>query len=210
MPVRRRPSHVRVRGRRSERWRSVLDRSTREHLLLKDNQDLTNPVFETVRTVLAVREFEDRPISDELIQRIVEAGRLTASSMNLQPWHFVLVTKRDALREMGAQIGTGRYIASSAAAIVVAYERDSEYGVSDASRAIQSMILVAWAEGVGSNWTGFGGLDRVAEQVGLPDTFEVLAVVPFGYPKRKLGKGKKKRKPLAEVASVERFRNPQA
>ncbi|MEA2629704.1 MAG: hypothetical protein QOJ10_2164 [Chloroflexota bacterium] len=171
---------------------------------------MTNPVFETVRTVLAVREFEDRPISDELIQRIVEAGRLTASSMNLQPWHFVLVTKRDALREMGAQIGTGRYIASSAAAIVVAYERDSEYGVSDASRAIQSMILVAWAEGVGSNWTGFGGLDRVAEQVGLPDTFEVLAVVPFGYPKRKLGKGKKKRKPLAEVASVERFRNPQA
>jgi nitroreductase len=171
---------------------------------------MTNPVFETVRTVLAVREFEDRPIPDDLVQRIVEAGRLTASSMNLQPWHFVLVTNRDGLRQMGAQIGTGRYIASSALAIVVAYERDSEYGVSDASRAIQSMILVAWAEGVGSNWTGFGGLDLVAAQVGLPDTFEVLAVVPFGYPKRKLGKGKKKRKPLAEVASVERFPNPPA
>jgi nitroreductase len=169
---------------------------------------MTNPVFETVRTVLAVREFDDRPIPDDLLNRIVEAGRLTASSMNLQPWHFVLVTGREGLREMGAQIGTGRYIASAAAAIVVAYERDSEYGVSDASRAIQSMILVAWAEGVGSNWTGFGGLDHVGAQVGLPDTYEVLAVVPFGYPKRKLGKGKKKRKPLAEVASVERFHNP--
>src|SRR6266446_4249462 len=166
---------------------------------------MTNPVFETVRTVLAVREFEDRPVPADLLHRIVEAGRLTASSMNLQPWHFVLVTSRDDLRELGAKIGTGRYIASSGAAVVAAYERDSEYGLSDASRAIQSMVLVAWAEGVGSNWTGFGNLDRVADMVGLPETFEVLAVVPFGYPRRKLGKGKKKRKSLAEVASAERF-----
>jgi len=169
---------------------------------------MANTVFGTVRTVLAVREFEDRPIPDDLVHRIVEAGRLTASSMNLQPWHFVLVTSREGLHELGAQISTGRYIASSSAAIVVAYERDSDYGVSDASRAIQSMVIVAWAEGVGSNWTGFGDLDRVAAQVGLPDTYEVLAVVPFGYPKRKLGKGKKKRKPLAEVASSERFGTP--
>ena len=166
---------------------------------------MENPVYETVRTVLAVREFEDKPLPEDLMLRIVEAGRLTASSMNLQPWHFVLVTSRDDLRELGARVSTGRYIASSGAAIVVAYERDSEYGVSDASRAIQSMILVAWAEGVGSNWTGFGDLDGVAEQVGLPDSHEILAVIPFGYPKRKLGKGKKKRKPLAEVASAERF-----
>ena len=171
---------------------------------------MAHPVFETVRTVLAVREFEDRPIPDDLLNRIVEAGRLTASSLNLQPWHFVLVKNREGLRELGAHIGTGRYVATSAAAIVVAYERDSEYGVSDASRAIQSMVLVAWAEGVGSNWTGFGDLDRVAAQVGLPDTFEALAVVPFGYPKRKLGKGKKKRKRLAEIASAERFGTPLA
>lgn len=169
------------------------------------NQGMVDPVFESVRTVLAVREFDDKPIPDDLVRRIVEAGRLTASSMNLQPWHFVLVTSREGLRELGALISTGRYVASSAAAIVVAYERDSEYGVSDASRAIQSMILVAWAEGVGSNWTGFGDLDGVAEQVGLPDTYEVLAVIPFGYPKRRLGKGKKKRKPRSEVASAERF-----
>lgn len=70
------------------------------------------------------------------------------------------------------------------------------------------MILVAWAEGVGSSWTGFGGLEGVRTKVGLHDTYEVLAVVPFGYPKREIGKGKKKRKPLAEVASAERFGTP--
>jgi len=95
-----------------------------------------------------------------------------------------------------------------AAAVIVAYEKGSQYGVSDASRAIQSMVLTAWADGVGSNWTGFGGLDHVREAFGIPDTFEVLAVIPLGYPKRKLGKGKKKRKPIGEVVSDEKFGTP--
>ena len=70
------------------------------------------------------------------------------------------------------------------------------------------MILVAWGEGVGSNWTGFGGLEGVREKVNLPDLYEVLAVIPFGYPKRAVGKGVKKRKPLGEVVSVQQAGNP--
>jgi nitroreductase len=70
------------------------------------------------------------------------------------------------------------------------------------------MILAAWADGVGSNWTGFGGLEGVRRKVGLPDKYDVLAVLPLGYPKRKVGLGKKKRKPLAEVVSSERFGTP--
>jgi nitroreductase len=169
---------------------------------------MANPVFDVARTVLAVREFQDKPIPDEVLRRIVEAGRLSASSINQQPWHFVLVRSREALRELGGLMRTGRYIADAGAAVVVAYEKKSPYGVSDCSRAIQSMVLVAWAEGVGSNWTGFGGLETVRKKVGLPDSYEVLAVVPFGYPKRALGKGKKKRKPLGEVVSAERFGVP--
>ena len=166
---------------------------------------MTNPVFEAVRTVLAVREFQDKPIPDEVLRRIVEAGHLSASASNAQPWHFVLVTRRDDLRELGRLVAHGPYIAGAAAAIVVAYEKKNPLGVSDVSRAIQSMILVAWGDGVGSNWTGFGALESVRKKVGLPEGFEVLAVVPLGYPKRKLGLGKKKRKPLAEVFSAERF-----
>jgi nitroreductase len=169
---------------------------------------VANPVFEAVRTVLAVREFQDKPIPEEVLRRIVESGHLSASSINLQPWHFVLVTEREELRELGRLIKTGPYIADAAAAVVVAFEKNSHYGVSDASRAIQSMILTAWGDGVGSNWTGFGGLDGVRKEVGVPDRYDVLAVVPFGYPKRRLGKGKKKRKPMAEVVSAERFGTP--
>ncbi|MDQ6721424.1 MAG: nitroreductase family protein [Candidatus Dormibacteraeota bacterium] len=169
---------------------------------------MANPVFEAVRTVLAVREFQDKPIPEEVLRRIVESGHLSASSINLQPWHFVLVTNREVLRVLGRLIKTGPYIASAAAAVVVAYEKDSGYGVSDASRAIQSMILTAWGDGVGSNWTGFGGLEGARNEVGVPDSYDVLAVVPFGYPKRALGKGRKKRKPMAEVVSAERFGTP--
>jgi nitroreductase len=171
---------------------------------------MTNPVFEAVRTVLAVREFQDKPIPDEVLRRIVEAGHLCASASNAQPWRFVLVTQPDSLRELGRLVAHGPYIAGAAAAVVVAYDRKNPLGVSDVSRAIQSMILVAWGDGVGSNWTGFGQLEGVHEKVGLPESFEVLAVVPFGYPKRKLGLGKKKRKPLAEVFSAERFGSPLA
>jgi nitroreductase len=171
---------------------------------------MANPVFDTVRTVLAVREFQQKPIPDDVLRRIVESAHLTASSINLQPWHFVLVTDRDKLHELGGLIKTGPYVASAAAAVVVAYDKKSQYGVSDASRAIQSMILTAWGEGVGSNWTGFGGMEGVRTKVGLPDRYDVLAVVPFGYPKRALGKGKKKRKPIAEVVSAERYGTPLA
>jgi nitroreductase len=69
------------------------------------------------------------------------------------------------------------------------------------------MVLTAWADGVGSNWAGFGHLYGVRQQVGLPDTYEFLCVVPFGYPKHAV-KGKKNRKPLAEVASLGPYGTP--
>jgi nitroreductase len=161
-------------------------------------------VFDAVRTVLAVRHYQDKAVPPEVVQRIVEAGRLTGSSMNRQPWHFILVENRDTLRQLGALAKTGPYIAQAALAIVVAIERTT-FSVSDGSRAIQSMILTAWSEGVGSNWVGFRGLDEVKSLLSIPDELEILAIIPFGYPAQPTGKGKKKRKSISEVAYLERF-----
>jgi len=165
-------------------------------------------VFDAVRTVLAVRRYKDRPVPDAVVHRIVEAGRLTASSMNKQPWHFVVVQERETLRKLGAATATGPYVADAPLAIVVAVEKASAFAVSDASRAIQSMVLTAWAEGVGSNWAGFGGLDEVKAMLSIPGELDVLAVLPFGYPVDPVGRGKKQRKPLGEVAHQERFGQP--
>lgn len=165
-------------------------------------------VFDAVRTVLAVRSYQDRPIPDDVVRRIVEAGRLTGSSMNKQPWRFVVVRDRDTLRRLGELARSGPYIADAPMAIAVAIEKASKFGISDASRAIQSMVLTAWADGVGSNWAGFGGLDAVGELLDVPPSHEVLAVIPFGYPASAVGRGKKQRKPLGEVAHRERFGEP--
>ena len=164
-------------------------------------------VFDAVRTVLAVRNYQDKPVTPEVVRRIVEAGRLTGSSMNRQPWHFIVVENRDTLRQLGALAKTGPYIAQAPLAIVVAIER-TMFSVSDASRAIQSMILTAWSEGVGSNWVGFRGLEEVKSLLSIPDELEVLAMIPFGYPAQPIGKGKKKRKSISEVAHLERFGQP--
>ena len=158
---------------------------------------------------MAVREYQDKPIPDDVLRRVVEAAHLTASAANRQPWHFVLVKDKERLRKLGTLVRTGPYIGNAAAAVIVAYEKDNRAAVSDASRAIQSMMLAAWGDGVGSNWTGLMGIDAVRAEFGIPDANDVLAVVPFGYPKRKVI-GKKKRKPLNEVASAERFGQPLA
>ena len=164
-------------------------------------------VFETVRTLLAVRSYQDKPVPDAVVRRIVEAGRLTGSGMNGQPWHFIVVRDRETLRRLGALASSGPYVAQAPLAIVVATDK-SRFAVSDASRAIQSMLLTAWADGVGSNWVGFGGLDNVKPLLDIPANVDVLAILPFGYPARPIGRGKKQRKALREVAHLERYGRP--
>ncbi len=169
---------------------------------------MENPVFEAARTVLAVREYDTREIPDEVLHRIVEAGRLSGSAGNSQPWHFVVVRERAALEELGRLVTHGRYVATAAAAVAVAVEKASDWGVSDGSRAIQSMILTAWGEGVGSNWTGSPDMREVADYLGLPDGYHVIGVIPLGYPRRAIGRGRKNRKDASQVISAERYGTP--
>ena len=164
-------------------------------------------VFETIRTVLAVRAYQDKPLPADSVRRIVESAWLTASSRNGQPWHFIVVEDRAMLKQLGGAARTGPYIAQAPLAVVVAMEQ-SVYAVSDVSRAIQSMILAAWSEGIGSNWVGFQNLEQVKPLLGIPENVEVMAVVPFGYPVKKIGLGRKNRKPLGQVAHRARFGTP--
>jgi len=164
-------------------------------------------VFDAVRSMLAVRAYQGKPVPDAVVRRILEAGRLTASASNMQPWHFIVIQDPDTLRQLGALAPTGPYVAQAPLAIVVAVDK-TRFAVSDASRAIHSMLLTAWAEGVGSNWVGFGGLEGVKNLLNIPAELDVLAILPFGYPVEAVGRGKKKRKSLPEVAHRERYGQP--
>jgi nitroreductase len=135
--------------------------------------------FEAVRTLLAVRSYQDRPVPAEVVRRIVEAGRLTGSAMNRQPWHFVVVQDAGMLRRLGAAASSGPYVAQAPLAIVVAVERTA-YAVSE----------------------------KVGPLLGIPATLDVLAILPLGYPAKAVGRGKKARRALSAIASRERYGQP--
>lgn len=164
-------------------------------------------VARAVKTMLAVRKYQDRAIDDAVVKRIVEAGQLTGSSRNRQQWDFVVVRDKARLKQLGALATTGAYIADAALAIAVVVP-ESPTGYMDGGRATQDMMLVAWGEGIGSNWVGNMNKPEVKELLGVPADKMILTVVPFGYPAEKIGVGKKQRKPLGEVAHAESFGTP--
>jgi nitroreductase len=163
-------------------------------------------VFEAIRTLFAVRRYREKPIPEDVLHRVLEAGRLSASAMNSQPWHFVVVQDANMLRQLGAAAPTGPYIAEAPLAIVVAIE-SSRTAVADAGRAIQDMLLMAWDAGVGGNWVGSGG-SAAKELLGIPEELNVIAILPLGYPAAAVGQGEKTRKPLSEIAHRERWGQP--
>lgn len=164
-------------------------------------------IAQAVKTMLAVRKYQDKPISDDVVTRIVEAARLTASSQNRQEWDFIVVRDKAKLQQLGALATSGRYIADAALAIVVVVP-DTPSGYADGARATQDMMLVAWGEGIGSNWVGNMNKPAIKELLNIPAEKYVLVAIPFGYPAQKIGAGKKKRKATSEVAHAERYGIP--
>ena len=157
--------------------------------------------------MLAVRAYQDKAIDDATVRRIVQAGRLTGSSQNRQQWDFVVVREKEKLQQLGTLATSGRYIGEAALAIAVVVP-DGPVGYMDGARATQDMMLVAWGEGIGSNWVGNMNKPEVKALLGIPNDKLLLVVIPFGYPAEKIGAGKKKRKALGEIAHAEQFGVP--
>jgi len=64
-------------------------------------------LFEGIRTLLAVRRYVVKPVPETVIRKILKAGRLSGSAMNLQPWHFIVVQDRETLHRLGALARSG-------------------------------------------------------------------------------------------------------
>jgi nitroreductase len=164
-------------------------------------------VFDAIKTMLAVRDYQPKPIPDEIVTRILEAARLTGSSRNRQQWDFVVVRNPTTLQRLGALATYGGYIANAPLAIAVVVP-DNSVGMIDGTRAIQDMMLTAWDAGIGSNWVGNLNTPEIKQLLNIPAEQMVLTVVPFGYPTQAVGAGIKDRKALAEVAHSEQFGQP--
>lgn len=164
-------------------------------------------VFECVRARVEVREFKADPIPKPIIQKILEAGRWSPSQRNRQPWHFIVIQQRDTLKQLGALAASGPYLADAPLAIAVVTE-GARAPLIDGTRAISSMQLVAWEEGLGSCWIGSIDHAGVKQLLNLPDACELITVLPFGYPTDAAKALRKRRKPLEQIAHRERFGVP--
>jgi nitroreductase len=102
---------------------------------------------------------------------------------------------------------SGPYLADAPLAIAVVTE-GARAPLLDGTRAISSMQLVAWEEGLGSCWIGSVDREGVKRLLGLPETCELITVLPFGYPTDAAKALKKRRKPLEQIAHRERFGTP--
>jgi nitroreductase len=134
-----------------------------------------------------VREFADQPISDEDLDRILEAGRRAPSSRNWQPWDFIAVTDRAQLTELAGVWRGGGHIAQSAATVVVVLPEvedasQRERATFDTGQAAVQMMITAAGLGIGSGHSAVGDQARAREILGFPEDRYAYIMIDFGYP----------------------------
>lgn len=155
----------------------------------------------------AVRAYRADPVTDELVEAVLEAGRQSGSSCNAQPWHFVVIRDAAVRREVGRRLPQSSYIAQAPVAVAVCVEDNDGWGCMDGARAIQSMLLEAWGHGLGSTWTaGPESHDLVNDLLGLPPGISLLGFVPLGYPEKGAVRTKQRRA-LSSMVHRERYGN---
>jgi nitroreductase len=134
-----------------------------------------------------VRTFDSRPLPDEDLDRILEAGRRAPSSRNWQPWDFVVVTDREQLGQLAGVWRNGAHIADSAAAVALVVSagldaREREIAEYDLGQATMAMMTAAADLGIGSGHSAVADQGVARAVLGLPEDRVAAYVLDLGYP----------------------------
>lgn len=139
--------------------------------------------FLSVASKREVRDYAGRPIPADAEQRILEAGRISGSSQNRQPWRFVVVDSPSLRERLAEAVYRPGNVRSAALVVVIAMRGRGPTGF-DAGRAAQNMMLAAWNDRIGSCPNGMPDADAVAALLDLEDGERPVTVLTFGYPVR--------------------------
>ena len=148
------------------------------------------------------RSYADRPIPDDVVTRILDAGRLAGSAMNRQPWTLVVVEDEQRKQRLAETVYAAANV--EGAALVVAVVTPGGGSPIDVGRAMQNMMLTAWNDGVVSCPNGMPDPAEAAKALELEGDLQPVNVLSFGYPKRDLAPESKS----AEEWSAEANRRP--
>jgi nitroreductase len=168
--------------------------------------------YEAVQKRLSVRSYKPDPVPEEVLNRVLEAGRLAPSAKNLQPWKFIVVTD-PAIRQALVPACKGQGSVGQAPVVICgcAIEAQVWKGMGgywsaeavDLTIAIEHMILAAAAEGLGTCWIGAFIEAEVRKVLAIPEGVKPIALTPLGYPA--VDSKPRPRKPLSEIVSYDRY-----
>lgn len=165
------------------------------------------------------RSFEPgRKIDREVLERIIEAGRIAPSACNGQPWHFTVVTSDELLPQVAratSSLGMNKFVKDASALVLITHEstnitsrlgcgiKDKDFPMMDLGIASAYITLAAEDEGIGSCILGWFDEKKIKQLTGIPEKKRLMLIVALGYaakPKRK-----KVRKEWGKVVSFEKY-----
>lgn len=169
--------------------------------------------YQCLVTKRDLRSFTDQPIDPAVLTNILTAGRMSGSSRNRQPWHFVVIGDRARLQELAAFGRFAQHVATAAAAVAVVI--DDPAAAFDAGRCAQNLMLAAWSFGIASCPATMHRATEALTWLGVPTDKTLAIVLSLGFPHPK-GRGPiertalrilagRGRKPLASMVSWERY-----
>lgn len=136
----------------------------------------------------SVRMFSDKPVEDDKLNQILEAGRLAPTAVNFQPQRILALKSDDALAKLK---NCTRYHFDAPAALIVCYDNtvswkrgydNHDMGEVDAAIVTTQMVLEIANLGLGTTWVGHFDPAAVVREFELTENIIPVAILPIGYP----------------------------
>lgn len=161
-------------------------------------------IFKTIEKRRSVRMYEDKPVSDEDLNRVLEAARLAPCTGNRQGYKFVIVKDKKKIARL-KEISRMPFVDQAPIVIVaVTYDFENKYHLIDIAIAVEHIALAATGLGLGTCWIGaMGAKEEFAKVIEAPKTAVPIIIMPIGYPADR--EIPKRRKPIEEIVSYEKY-----
>lgn len=143
--------------------------------------DRPQSTYQAIISKRDTRSFLPDPVPEDVVRRIVQAGRMAGSSKNTQPCRFVIIdeqAQKDAIAKCGDFSG---WVPTAPVLVAIALTDTGTRGEFDAGRAAQNMMIAAWAEGVASCPATIHHVECGRETLGLPEGWRIAILIGFGY-----------------------------
>lgn len=150
-------------------------------------------VLDNIMTRTSIRQYQNTPVADSVVENILRAAMAAPTARNTQPWSFIVVKDTALLRQIAEACPNAGMCAQAPLAIVVCGDESKmmqgesrEMWVDDCSAATENILLMAHAYGLGAVWTGFYPVSERVKLLcgilGIPEGQIPLCVIPMGYP----------------------------